>query len=198
MRRNFTESILSSPHKLPELDRNTKPKSFGSKSSVELSKPRPQSIAENEETNEGPPPPIPERISPKPFANVSKKRLERTQEIDDDGESDMTSSDDSISKETNCNQDSDEKSRGFSAPPLPPKAKILTPTKSSPLPLSEGSIDENNENPFFRSSSVGTRPKNELDLEENDCECDHENDESEDSPPEVPCRVPLNNLVSEN
>lgn len=194
LRRNFTEAILSTGTNCPELDRNTKPKNIGSKI-FEV----PEFTLE--QNGEDPPPPIPERTSPKPFKNISSKKrlLERSQVVDDE-DIDSTSSKESIAKETEDQQNVEYDPRNsIAAPPLPPKAKILTPTQSAPLPLAHeienGECDE--DDPFFRSSSLGARPKSEL-YTEDDSECDlgSSNDDEEDvAPPEVPCRVPLNNIA---
>ena len=134
LRRNYTESVLSTPIKCPELDRNTKPKrtSDGLKLDINISNDHP--------------PAIPERVSPKPFTGDSKNRknlLKRSSYLD------YPDPDEDIEQQKRLNEQGSKL-----APPLPPKSKLLSLTRSAPIPTTRRSeICWRENNSLLRSSS---------------------------------------------
>ena len=127
--------------KLPDLDRNTKPKTLPSNNDTR-NKSSNESIASEEDS----PPPIPERQLPI-VRNGKKQSLQRSEEVD--------KSDDDILTEQLATE---KKHEGMTLlpPPLPPKSKPLQLTKSAPLSQSQSFDDEEP-----RRSSFSTLPREE-------------------------------------
>ena len=181
LRRNYTESVLSTPIKCPELDRNTKPKrtSDGLKLDINISNDHP--------------PAIPERVSPKPFTEDSKNRknlLKRSSYLD------YPDPDEDIEQQKRLNEQGSKL-----APPLPPKSKLLSLTRSAPIPTTRRSeICWRENNSLLRSSSLGITSGDQIDdTTQNSYDGSIKvvtDTNTVDVPPEVPCRLPTHPLVS--
>ena len=181
LRRNYTESVLSTPIKCPELDRNTKPKrtSDGLKLDINISNDHP--------------PAIPERMSPKPFTEDSKNRknlLKRSSYLD------YPDPDEDIEQQQRLNEQGSKL-----APPLPPKSKLLSLTRSAPIPTTRRSeICWRENNSLLRSSSLGITSGDQIDdTTQNSYDGSIKvvtDTNTVDVPPEVPCRLPTHPLVS--
>ena len=208
LRRNYTESVLSTPIKCPELDRNTKPKALRSKNLDGLNR-QSAELTINTSSAIEQPPVIPERVSPKPYTASDeqlKKKLQRSSYLnytDGGGETDES-----------CEQNHTTNALKSSAPPLPPKCKLLSSTRSAPIPTCRrSSAKESNNNSLLRSSSLGiticTQQHNErkesfqTSCESSSIEVIAETNTStktttpspEEVPPEVPLRQPTHPLV---
>lgn len=129
--------------KLPDLDRNTKPKILPSNNDTK-NKSSNESIASEEDS----PPPIPERQSPIVRNEKKQSSLQRSEEVD--------KSDDDILTEQLATERKPE-GMALLPPPLPPKStKPLQLTKSAPLSQSQSFDDEEP-----RRSSFSTLPREE-------------------------------------
>ena len=126
--------------KLPDLDRNTKPKSLPSNNDTK-NKSSSESIASEEDS----PPPIPERQSPIVRNEKKQTSLQRSEEVD--------KSDDDMLTEQLASEKNNE-GMTLLPPPLPPKSKPLQLTKSAPLSQSQSFDDEEP-----RRSSFSTLPR---------------------------------------
>ena len=185
LRRNYTESVLSTPIKCPELDRNTKPKAPRSKAlDVDL----------NATPSRDEPPRVPERVSPKPFTEDinKKKQLQRSSYLDYSDQDDVTDQ----------QPQQNERDGKTVAPPLPPKSKLLSSTRSAPIPNRRtDNIKEINS--LLRSSSLGiTTDVQTSHVTNGSWQISHEGsieiiaESNADVPPEVPCRLPTHPMVS--
>ena len=192
LRRNYTESVLSTPIKCPELDRNTKPKALRSKTTDGGKQQGGGELVIN--TSPDHPPAIPERVSPKPFTEYSnnKKQLKRSSYLD------YPDPDEDIEQDQRLNEQG-----GKPAPPLPPKSKLLSLTRSAPIPTTRRSdICWRENNSLLRSSSLGITPaggEQAIDLSQTsrNGSIDIKTETNTiDVPPEVPCRLPIHPLVS--
>jgi len=203
LRRHFSpESVLTTPMKSPELDRNTKPRNVRGKSLVDVMKVTPELSVDCNDGDD--PPPVPERTSPKPYINKTKHKFERTRQINDDSGSDSESTK-TTARNISLRDELIRRHNKISAPPLPPKSKILSSTRSAPIPSREATeLSRTNEtNSLLRCSSLGVRPMKTLSLlnetHKNSSEnyyTEVEEEVEDDIPPEVPCRLPVHPLVS--
>ena len=209
LRRNFpSESVLTTPMKSPELDRNTKPRNVRGKAYVDVMKVTPELSVDCADGDK--PPPVPERTSPKPYINKPKHRFDRSLNVNDDSGSDSESA--TAARNISLRDELIRRHNIISAPPLPPKSKILS-TRSAPIPSRESPdilCAKETTNSLLRCSSLGVRPMktmsllNETQTNNNDnyyTEVEEEAEVSlsgaeEDVPPEVPCRLPVHPLVS--
>lgn len=157
VRRNKTDPSLSS-QQCPQLDRNTKPTS----KSVNYGASSTHRILEKTDI----PPPLPERTSPKNLRSPTKT-LRRSEEIREDVEEMFFSSKNAESRRTSSSASQSERNvpvftenGSLSPPPLPPKAKVLSLTRSAPL---SSSMDENDAEEGKHSSSLNVSvPNNKL------------------------------------